>query len=124
MVTYDNYIKDILNQILESHDLLTKLHDKPGDLEIINREWLKINGLLNSLIIRIDSSKMNRDLYQEIKKLSKFYLDNYYFEREIQTMSSLYSEDSDRLKNLRLKILDSYNDRKFIDRIKGIIKDL
>jgi len=37
---------------------------------------------------------------------------------------SLYSDDSDRLKNLRLKILASFEDKKLIDKIEGILEKL
>jgi hypothetical protein len=57
-------------------------------------------------------------------KISKYYLDNYYFEREINIMSELYANDSNRLKNMRLKIIESFNDKKFIGRMEQIIKEM
>ncbi len=45
MTSFDEYVKGILKQILESYQTLLNLNDKPGDLEIIKTELLKINGL-------------------------------------------------------------------------------
>ena len=39
-------------------------------------------------------------------------------------MSPLYSEDSARLKNMRLKILEAFEDRRLIDKIKDIMQEL
>ena len=39
-------------------------------------------------------------------------------------MSTLYSEDSNRLKNMRLKILESLEDKKLMDNIEYIIEKL
>ena len=124
MVTFDEYIKDILNQIKMSYHLLKELKDNPGDLEIIRKEWLKVNSLLRSITKRIENSDNSRDVFQDIIKKSKHYIDNYYFDREIQIMSGLYSNDTHRIKNIRLKILESFEDNKFIDSIDSTIAKL
>ncbi len=43
MTTIDDYLQGILKQILESYRHLLDLKDKPGDLEIIKTEILRIN---------------------------------------------------------------------------------
>lgn len=124
MVTLDEYVKDLLMQVQSSYETLANLKDKPGDLPVIRREWFRASGLLRSLVARIDASENRSDLYNSIFKMSARYIDSYYFGREIETMADLYSDDPSRLKNIRLKILDSFRDGKFIDRISAAIDDI
>jgi len=42
LVTIDEYLKEILGQILASYKTLTELNDNPNDLEIIKKELSKI----------------------------------------------------------------------------------
>jgi len=42
MVSFDEYVKGILKQVLDSYQILLELEDKPGDLKIIKNELLKI----------------------------------------------------------------------------------
>ncbi len=44
--------------------------------------------------------------------------------KKIDTMSTLYSDDSDRVKSMRLKILEAFQDRKLIDKIEELIEKL
>ena len=46
MVTYNEYLKNILKQIVDSYIILQEIEDKPGDLNNIKKEMLKINGFL------------------------------------------------------------------------------
>ena len=124
MLTFAQYVQDILNQIKSSYEIFQNLNDKPGDLDILNKEWIKVDSLLNSLIKRIENSENTSDVYQDLVKKCKYYTENYYFHREIEIMSDLYSEDPNRLKNIRLKILESFNDKKFIERINETIEKL
>ena len=124
MLTFAQYVKDILNQIKSSYEIFENLDDKPGDLDIIKKEWLKVDSLLNSLIKRIENSDNASDVYQNLVKKCKYYTDNYYFHREIEIMSGLYAEDPNRLKNIRLKILESFNDKKFLEKINETIEKL
>ena len=124
MPTFSEYVKDILNQIKSSYEVFEKLEDKPGDLDIIKKEWIKVDSLLNSLIKRIENSDNVSDVYQNLVKKCKYYTENYYFHREIEIMSDLYANDPNRLKNIRLKILESFNDKKFIERINETIEKL
>lgn len=121
MVTFDEYIKGILKQILESYQILLELDDKPGDLEIIKIELLKINGLLQVVVKKIDSSNIQSDNYVKLSKRSKHYLESYEFEREISIMSNLYSDDPNRLKNIRLKIIECLQDKKLMEMVENIL---
>lgn len=124
MVTWDKYLVGVLQKILDSHSVLMSLNDKPGDLPIIRKELLKINGFFNVVVRKLDSDTYNSSNLDELKLKLKDYLDSYYFEKELETMASLYSEDSNRIKNIRLKILESLEDKKLIKRIESIIEDL
>ena len=119
-----DYIKKVLRQILDSYTTISKLQDQPGDLEIIKKELLKINGFFLVLVKKIVTPNIqSRDLLDLKKKISSF-LENYYFIQEINTMSTLYSGDSDRLKNMRLKIIEAFQDKKLIDKINELSEQL
>lgn len=124
MVNFDNYLKGLLKQILESYQLLTRLEDKTGDLEIIKKELSKIKGLLQVIINKLNSIDNNSNDYVELLSTSDAYIKNYDFFREIETMSQLYSEDSHRLQNLRQTIIDSFNDEKLIEKIESLMEKL
>jgi len=120
MVSFDEYIKGVLKQILDSYQILLELEDKSGDLKIIKNELLKINGFLRVIIKKIDSSNIQSDSFVKLSKRSKYYLESYEFKREIDTISNLYSTDPNRLKNIRLKIIESLQDKKLIETIENI----
>lgn len=124
MVTYYEYLKSILEKIIAAHDTLAKLEDKPGDLTIIKKEILKINGFFQVLINKIDTEKFQSTDLSDLKSKFEHYLENYSFEKEIETMAPLYSEDSNRLKNMRLKILESLADKKLMDNIEYMVEKL
>ena len=123
MTSFDEYLAGILKQILDSYNTLLDLRDKPGDLEIIKTEILKINGFFNVIIRKIEESQNNSDTFVKLLKQSKHFLTNYEFEREIETMSVLYADDSDRLRNIRLKIIESLQDKKLIENIEIIYNE-
>ena len=124
MVTYYEYLKSLLEKIIVAHNTLAKLEDKPGDLVIIKKEILKINGFFHVLVNTIDTEKIQLADFSDLRSKLEYYLKNYSFEKEIETMAILYSEDSNRLKNMRLKILESFEDKKLMDNIEYIIDKL
>ena len=124
MVTYHAYLKNVLEKIIVAHNTLAKLEDKPGDLVIIKKEILKINGFFQVLINKIDTEKFQSTDFSDLKSKFVHYLENYSFEKEIETMAPLYSEDSNRLKNMRLKILESLTDKKLMDNIEYMAEKL
>ncbi|MEK6956486.1 MAG: hypothetical protein AABW74_01095 [Thermoproteota archaeon] len=124
MVDFDNYLKGLLKQIFESYQLLTNLEDKTGDLEIIKKELAKIKGLLQVIINKLNSIDNNSNDYVELLSASDAYIKNYDFFREIDTMSKLYSDDPHRLQNLRQTIIDSFNDKKLIEKIESLMEKL
>jgi uncharacterized protein YfbU (UPF0304 family) len=44
--SFHEYLKGILQQILDSYQILSELNDKPEDLQTINQEFSKIKGFL------------------------------------------------------------------------------
>ena len=124
MVTYHAYLKNVLEKIIVAHNTLAKLEDKPGDLVIIKKEILKINGFFQVLINKMDTEKFQSTDFSDLKSKFEHYLENYSFEKEIETMAPLYSEDSNRLKNMKLKILESLADKKLMDDIEYMVEKL
>ncbi len=124
MVTIDEYLKEILGQILASYKTLTELNDNPNDLEIIKKELSKINGLLQVMRSKLDGKKYQTDHLVALYKLATYYIDTYDFTREIEILGQVYYKDSDRLKNLRLLIIDSLNDKKLIEKLQTMLIEL
>jgi hypothetical protein len=124
MISNNDYVKKVLGQIMVSYALVQNLKDKSGDLDIIKKELLKINGFFMVLVKKIGTDNFqSRDLL-ELKTKVKNYLENYYFVQEIDTMTTLYSDDSDRIKNMRLKIIEAFQDKKLIGKIEELIEKL
>jgi hypothetical protein len=124
LVTIDEYLKEILGQILASYKTLTELNDNPNDLEIIKKELSKISGLLQVMRSKLDGKKYQTDHLVALYKLATYYIDTYDFTREIEILGQVYYEDSDRLKNLRLLIIDSLNDKKLIEKLQTMLIEL
>jgi len=121
LATIDKYLKGILGQILASYKILTELNDSPNDLEIIKKELSKIRGLLQVISIKLDNKKYQSDHLVTLYKLAAYYIITYDFTREIEMLTQIYYNDSNRLKNLRLLIIDSLNDKKLIEKIQTIL---
>jgi hypothetical protein len=124
VVTYNEYLKNILKQILDSYNKLKEIEDKDEDLNNIKKEMLKINGFLKVVSKKIDIEKITSSNFSTVKSKFQHYLDNYYFEKEIETMAPLYSNDLKRVKNMRLKILEALEDNKMMDEIEELIEKL
>jgi len=122
MVTFEENLTRIIKQISESYQTLLELKDKPGDLEIIKIELLKMNGFFQVVNKKIELSKNYSNDYVKLSKRMKHYLQNYNFIQEIETMANLYSNDPHRLKNIRLKIIESLQDKNMIETLNIILK--
>ena len=123
LINFDKYLIGILSKIKDSYQLLEHLDDVPGDLKVIKKELAKINGMLQVIVNKLENIDNNSDKYVKLSYVAKSYLENYFFEREIETMSKLYSDDPYRLKNIRTSILDSLQDKKLMEKIESIIED-
>ena len=117
----DEYLKGILGQILASYKILTELNDGPDDLETIKKELSKIRGLLQVICSKLVGKQYQSDHLVTLYKLSTYYIDTYDFTREIENLAPVYFNDSNRLKNLRLLIIDSLNDKKLIEKLQAIL---
>jgi len=117
----DEYLKGILGQILASYKILTELNDDPDDLDVIKKELSKIRGLLQVICSKLGEKKYQSDHLVALYKLSTYYIDTYDFTREIENLAPVYFNDPNRLKNLRLLIIDSLNDKKLIEKLQAIL---
>ena len=121
MVDIDEYLKGILGQILASYKILTELNDGPDDLDAIKKELSKIRGLLQVISSKLGEKKYQSDHLVALYKLSVYYIDTYDFTREIEVLAQVYFNDSNRLKNLRVMIINSLNDKKMIEKLQSIL---
>ena len=124
VISYNEYLKKILSQTLDSYNTLRRIQDKPGDLDNINKEMLKINGFIKVVTNNIDQKKIPLNDFKILQSKFSQYLENYFFEKEIETMAPLYSNDIHRVKNMRLKIIEALEDKKMIECIKDLIEKL
>lgn len=120
---YD-YAKKVLQQIWNSYQIIKNLKDQPGDLDSVKKELLKVNGFFNVMTKKLEPDNFQSKNLLELKPKIQNFLNNYYFVQEIDTMSTLYSNDRDRLKNLRLKIIEAFNDKRLIDKIEELLQEL
>ena len=118
MVDFNEYLKGILQQILDSYQKLSDLDDKPSELLILKQEISKIIGLFLVMKNKLEEIKNQSDSFVTLYKLSSYYIENYDFSREINVVSDIYHNDSDRLKNLRILIIKSLNDKKLIEKLR------
>lgn len=124
MVLYTEHLKNILLQILDSYKILNEIQDNPGDLDKIKKEMLKINGFIKVVCNNIDEHTIPLSDFKKVKFKLKQYLENYFFEKEIETMAPLYSNDVYRIKNMRLKIIEALDDQKMMDDVGDLIEKL
>jgi hypothetical protein len=124
MVTHSEHLKNILRHILDSYQFLSEIEDKPGDLAKIEKEMLKINGFIKVVSNKIDSDKIPTSDFKIVKVKFSQYLQNYSFEKEIETMTSLYFNDMSRVKNIRLKILEALKNKNMIDDVKELMENI
>ncbi len=123
MIEFDNYLKGLLSQIKDSVKTIEELKDKPGDLEIIKKELAKINGVFQVAVNKLKVIDNISDKYVEFSSAAENYLENYLFDREIETMSKLYSNDSHRLRNIRHSILNALSDKKLLEKVDSIMEN-
>tara|TARA_B100000745_G_scaffold18171_1_gene12756 strand:- start:189 stop:563 length:375 start_codon:yes stop_codon:yes gene_type:complete len=124
LTNIDEYLKGVLEQILTSYKILTELNDNPNDLETINKELAKIRGLLQVIHNKLSEKKYQSDHLVTLYKLSGYYIDTYDFRREIKILAEVYYKDSNRIKNLRVLIINSLNDKELIEKFQTILTGL
>ena len=121
MIEFYNYLNEVLTKIKDSYQIIEHLKDNPGDLDIIKKELVKITEMLKVTRKKLETIDDSSDKYVRLLTAVNFFLENYSFEREIETMSKLYSEDSHRLKNIRYSIIEALNEKKLMEIVDSII---
>ena len=113
----NEYLNSILKKILNSYSIIDELSDKSIDLELLEVEVRKINGLLLVLSKKITSITNNSSNAKSLEKNIVYYIQNYDFLREINLLLDTYSEDNLRVRNIRDSVLKSLNENKLIQKI-------
>jgi len=113
----NEYLNSILKKILNSYSIIDELSDKAIDLELLEVEVRKINGLLLVLSKKITSITNNSSDAKNLEKNIVDYIQNYDFLREINLLLNTYSEDSLRVRNIRDSVIKSLNENKLIQKI-------
>ena len=121
---FSEYLKGVMRQVLDSYNIIIQLDDKPSDLAIIKKELSKIRGQLTVLKNKLKSKEYQSDDLVTLYKVSLYYTETYDFSREINLLSQIYYNDPSRLKNLRLLIIESLNDKKLIEKFQEIFNRL
>ena len=121
---FSEYLKGVMRQILDSYNIIIQLDDEPSDLAIIKKELSKIRGQLTVLKNKLKSKEYQSDDLVILYKVSLYYTETYDFSREINLLSQIYYNDPLRLKNLRLLIIESLNDKKLIEKFQEIFNRL
>ena len=120
----NEYLKDIMKKILDSYSIVENLSNSSIDLELLQMELKKINGLLLVLNKKLTQLKDPSDNFEDLNKKIIFYFANYDFAREIQLLSNTYSEDTLRVRNIRNSVVDSLKHGKLIDKIYEMSKSI
>jgi len=117
----DRYIKSLLIQTLEVHTILNELKDEPGDLEIIKKQVEKVEEVFKVISKKIKEIDYSTDDYVKLSKSIKFYLENNDFYDVIEAYQ-LYDKDSQRIRNLRTKVITAIEEKHLIAKIKEMLK--
>lgn len=133
MPSFDEYVATVAGQISESAGIVRALEGMPGDLDVMRREWARTIGLVRSLAARLEGAAgagggeeggggPRERAYGEMAALCRAYSESYSFGREIDTMSGLYADDPGRLRNMRIKMCESYDGGRFLERLEALAR--
>lgn len=135
MPSFDEYVATVAGQISESAGIVRALEGRPGDLDVMRREWARTIGLVRSLAARLEGAAEpgagggeevgggpRERAYGEMAALCRAYSESYSFGREIDTMSGLYADDPGRLRNMRIKMCESYDGGRFLERLEALAR--
>ena len=120
----NEYFKGILNQILDSYAIIENLDNTPNDLHVLQIEVAKIMGLFKIISRKLDKTSELPQDFSKLHKVVEEYLVNYDFSREIELLLKTFSEDQSRVKNIRLSVSKSLNDKELIEKIYSLSKKL
>ena len=119
----NEYLSDILKNILNSYSIIENLSDKPNDLELLEIELKKINGFLLVLEKKV-TLLTNSSVRKKLEKKINLYFQNYDFSREIILLIDTYSNDNLRVRNIRNSVINSLDDGKLIHIIHEVYQEL
>ena len=120
----NEYLRDVMKKILDSYSIVENLSNSSADLELLQMELKKINGLLLVLNKKLTQLKDQSNNFEDLNKKIIFYFANYDFAREIQLLSNTYSEDTLRVRNIRNSVVDSLKHGKLVDKIYEMSKSI
>ena len=120
----NEYLRDVMKKILDSYSIVENLSNSSIDLELLQLELKKINGLLLVLNKKLTQLKDPSDNFENLNKKIIFYFANYDFDREIQLLSNTYSKDTLRVRNIRNSVVDSLKHGKLVDKIYEMSKSI
>lgn len=136
MPSFDEYVGAVVGQVAESAGAVRALEGRPGDLDVMRREWARTIALVESLAGRLEGAAEAAGggaggaeagprgrAYGEMAALCRAYSESYSFGREIDTMSGLYADDPGRLRNMRLKMCESYDGGRFLERLEALARE-
>ena len=124
MVTYAGHLRRVLLQVLDAYGTLSDLKGAPLGIAGVRRELLGINGLLRAVISNIPESGIISSDYKPLRSKISRYLAEYDFERELEAMAPAYSEDTMRINNVRIKILEALDDKKMMESMRELADQL
>ena len=114
MVTLSNYIKNIASKTLDSITIIENLNDDTESLQILNVEMKHINGYLTIIIRKLENRDNISDLHSELLELSISYLNENDFFRELEQINEVYSNDPNRIKNIKKLIINSFHKKEIV----------
>ena len=120
MVTISDYIKNITKKVLDSITIIENLNDDTESLQILKVELKHIIGYLTIIIRKLEKRDKTSDLHSSLLKKTLYYLDTNDFFRELEQIEDIYSNDPNRIKNIRKLIIDSFYKKKFTDVLNEI----
>lgn len=124
MVTYAEHLSKILSHVLTSYEILSDVKNTSLDIDGVKRELLRINGSIRAVLANVPESSIISSNFAPLRLKFYKYIDEYNFEDELNSMYILYSNDMMRIDNVRIKILESLNDRKMIESIRELIEEI
>lgn len=111
------YLKDIMKKILNSYSIIDELSDQPNDLQILKIELQKINGFLLVLSKKLCLVNVDKSTTKKLENKINLYFKNYDFSREINLLIDTYANDSLRVKNIQMSVINSLNDGRLMESI-------
>ena len=120
----NEYLRDVMKKILDSYSIVENLSNSSIDLELLQLELKKINGLLLVLNKKLTQLKDPSDNFENLNKKIIFYFANYDFDREIQLLSNTYSKDTLRVRNIRNSVVNSLKHGRLVDKIYEMSKNV